>query len=88
MKPNALWIDPGDNVVTVLQPVPAGGMVRWLEGAPVVARQEIPAGHKVASQAIPSGGAIRKYGHPIGTAREAIAPGDWVHTHNLGAVGE
>ena len=88
MKPNALLIDPSDNVVTLLRGVPAGGAVVWItEGQSVAARQEIAAGHKAAIEAIAPGGEIRKYGYPIGAAGEAIAPGDWVHTHNLEAVG-
>jgi altronate hydrolase len=86
-KRNALRIDPRDNVVTLLCPVPAGTSVVWTEdGDSVSARRELPAGHKVAIEAIPLGGEIRKYGHPIGRAGEAIAPGEWVHTHNLDAV--
>jgi altronate hydrolase len=89
VKPNALLIDPTDNVVTLLRRVPAGGTVVWIaDGGSVVARQELPAGHKAAIKAIAPRSDIRKYGYPIGTAGEAIAPGDWVHTHNLEAVGE
>lgn len=87
MKPNALLIDPSDNVVTLLRAVPAGDPVAWMANRSVVVGQELPVGHKVAIEPIAPGGAIRKYGHPIGTAGEAIAPGDWVHTHNLEAVG-
>jgi hypothetical protein len=80
-------IDPCDNVVTLLRRVPAGGSVVWIAvGGSVVARQELPAAHKAAIEEIAPGSEIRKYGSPIGTAGEAIAPGDWVHTHNLRAV--
>jgi hypothetical protein len=87
VKPNALLIDPCDNVVTLLCAVPEGVPVVWnAAGESVVARQEVPAGHKAAIEEIAPGGQIRKYGYPIGTAGEAIAPGDWVHTHNLESV--
>ena len=86
MKPNALLIAPCDNVVTLLRAVPAGGSVEWAAAGAVVARQELPVGHKVAVESVAPGGEIRKYGYPIGTVCEAIAPGDWVHTHNLGPV--
>ena len=86
MQPNALLIDPLDNVVTVLREVPPGDRVVWAGGGPLAVREEIPTGHKVAIAPIAAGAAIRKYGHPIGTAGEAIAPGDRVHTHNLTAV--
>ncbi|MDY4518822.1 MAG: altronate dehydratase family protein [Candidatus Spyradocola sp.] len=44
---------------------------------------DIPAGHKVALCDIPAGGAVIKYGHPIGRATRPIRAGEWVHTHNL-----
>lgn len=45
--------------------------------------RDIPAGHKVALTDIPEGGAVIKYGHPIGRATRNIRMGEWVHTHNL-----
>lgn len=44
---------------------------------------EIPAGHKVALCAIPSGEYVRKYGCVIGRASTDIQEGEWVHSHNL-----
>ena len=44
---------------------------------------DVPAGHKVALCDIPAGGAVVKYGHPIGRATHPIRAGAWVHTHNL-----
>lgn len=44
---------------------------------------DIPAGHKFALFAIACGENIIKYGAPIGHASEDIAPGAWVHTHNV-----
>ena len=46
------------------------------------ASERIGRGHKVATQAIKSGEAVRKYGQIIGFAKVAIAPGQWVHEHN------
>ncbi len=86
MKPNSLLIDAQDDVVTVLETVPKGRAVRWASGDPLVAREEIPVGHKVAIRTIRAGEVVRKYGAPIGTAGVAIFPGDCVHTHNLCAV--
>ena len=88
MKPNALLIDPRDDVATVLQAVLMGEPVHWANGDSILAREEIPVGHKVAIRPIDRGAAIRKYGCPIGIAGVAIVPGDWVHTHNLCAVEE
>jgi len=44
----------------------------------------VPVGHKVALRAIPLGGAVHRYGQIIGFATAPIAPGDHVHSHNLG----
>jgi altronate hydrolase len=45
--------------------------------------RRVPAGHKVALRPHAAGDAVRRYGQIIGFATEAIAPGEWVHTHNL-----
>ncbi|MEY4187705.1 MAG: Altronate dehydratase [Planctomycetota bacterium] len=45
--------------------------------------EPIPVFHKVAAQLIPKGSPIRKFGQPIGSAACDIAPGQWVHTHNV-----
>ncbi len=49
----------------------------------VVARTQIPAGHKVAIAPIAQGDVVLRYAEIIGRAKIAIAPGDHVHTHNL-----
>jgi altronate hydrolase len=54
------------------------------DGAVIVARRSIPRAHKVAVRAREPGDPVRKYGQTIGRATRAIAPGDHVHTHNLG----
>jgi len=88
VKPNALLIDSRDDVVTVLQAVLMGEPVHWTNGDSILAREDIPVGHKVAIRSIDRGAAIRKYGWPIGMARVAIVPGDRVHTQHLCAVEE
>ncbi|MEL6586674.1 MAG: altronate dehydratase family protein [Pseudomonadota bacterium] len=74
---HTIRLDPGDTVVTATRALDVGTDV---EGTATRAR--VPSGHKVATAAIPAGGAIRKYGQIIGYARTAIAPGDHVHTQN------
>jgi altronate hydrolase len=44
----------------------------------------IPPGHKVATRAIATGEPVRRYNQIIGFASKPIAPGEHVHTHNLG----
>jgi len=45
--------------------------------------QKIPAGHKFALRSLALGEEILRYGCRIGVASALIAPGDWIHTHNL-----
>ncbi|HMS06500.1 MAG TPA: UxaA family hydrolase, partial [Burkholderiaceae bacterium] len=47
----------------------------------------VPPGHKLAVTAIAAGAPVRRYNQIIGFARQAIEPGEHVHTHNL-FVGE
>ncbi len=75
-------IHPKDNVAVAVRPLAPGQALAAGEAA-VLARQPVPAGHKVALVPIAAGAAVVKYGYPIGTARTDIAAGDWVHTHNL-----
>ena len=51
-------------------------------GEEFLANEDIPAGHKVATQPIPQGGPITKFNQTIAFASTDIAPGDHVHTHN------
>lgn len=75
-------IHPQDNVVVALRDVPAGTC--YCDDAGVIAATtEIPQGHKMAIRAIAAGDQVVKYGFSIGHATSAIAPGEWVHTHNM-----
>jgi len=78
-----LKIHENDNVIVALQTLPKGAKVTLEAGCCVTANTEIPAGHKMAVQDIPSGAAVIKYGYPIGRAKEDIKAGDWIHTHNV-----
>ncbi len=42
-----------------------------------------PRGHKIARKAIAAGDPVIKYGEIIGRAKQDIAAGEWVHSHNL-----
>ncbi len=75
-------INKSDNVGVAVERIESGETVRMAKGD-IVTRQAVPAGHKVALQFIPSGADVMKYGFPIGTAREDIPAGTWVHTHNV-----
>jgi altronate hydrolase len=80
---SAIRLHPSDNVAIARVPIPAGAEL-CVEGDAVVAREAIPAGHKLALRAIAPGEMVLRYGQGIGRARMAIAPGQHVHTHNIG----
>ncbi|WP_082691487.1 UxaA family hydrolase [Paenibacillus rubinfantis] len=75
-------MNPRDNVAVALRPIEAGEQIPFDE-VTVQVKQDIPQGHKIALSDIPAGSSVTKYGSPIGHAVTAIAPGEWVHTHNV-----
>ncbi len=77
-----LQLAPGDNVCAARSTIEAGETI-LIEGHEVTVPQQVPTGHKIAVQAIALGERVLKYRAPIGSATEPIAPGDYVHTHNL-----
>lgn len=74
-------IHASDNVVIARRQLVAGERLES-EGGLIVSGL-VPPGHKVATGAIAAGAAVRRYGQVIGSATQAIAPGQHVHTHNL-----
>jgi altronate hydrolase len=77
--PPVIRLAPEDGVLIARIGLPPGTPIA--EGVAVRERR-IPPGHKVAVRGHAKGEAIRRYGQIIGFATDAIAPGDWVHTHN------
>lgn len=73
-----IHIHPKDNVAVALKPIPAGTV---FEG--IAAKTDIPQGHKMALNGLAENDQVVKYGFPIGHATCPIAPGQWVHTHNM-----
>ncbi len=71
-----------DNVAVTTHTVQAGSVLQLPAGQVQVAEQ-IALGHKVATAPIAAGQPVLKYGQVIGQATSAIAPGQWVHSHNL-----
>jgi altronate hydrolase len=82
--PPVIRLAPEDGVVIARIGLPPGTPVT--DGVAVGDRR-IPPGHKVAVRPHAVGEPIRRYGQIIGFATEAIAPGEWVHTHNC-AMGD
>ena len=79
---SAIHLHPTDNVAVARVPVPAGTDL-VIDGLPVRTLDAIPAGHKVALWDIAPGEVVERYGQVIGRAKEEIAAGRHIHTHNL-----
>jgi altronate hydrolase len=77
-----LKIHPADNVAVALRPLAAGECVE-VEGETLLVVETIDNGHKLATRAIRRGEDVIKYGYSIGHAVADVAPGEWVHAHNL-----
>ena len=76
--PEFIRIHPSDSVAVALCNVTAGTEFEGIRAA-----CDIPQGHKMALTAVAAGENVIKYGFAIGHATEYIAPGAWVHTHNM-----
>lgn len=84
--PNAILVDPGDNVVVVIEAVEAGALITYTQAGQtrqLPARQPIPIYHKAARCDIAAGAPVCKYGQHIGLAACDIAAGEHVHLHNV-----
>jgi arabinonate dehydratase len=76
--PRTIRLSSDDNVVVAVDPIPAGTAV-----AGATAGERVPRGHKMAVAAVAPDEPVRKYGQIIGFASRPIAPGEWVHEHNV-----
>ncbi len=77
-----LHLAPGDNIAVATRELPAGSVVD-IGGASIELKSSVDVGHKFAVHPIASGERVIKYGAPIGIATADIAPGEYVHIHNL-----
>jgi altronate hydrolase len=85
LRPKVVRLHPADHVVVAAQLLSPGETIQ-IAGQETPVRQTIPPGHKMAIQSVEPGGYVYKYGQIIGQATSPIAPGDWVHTHNLASA--
>jgi altronate hydrolase len=84
----AVHLHPQDNVAIAKADLQANtALVQEPSVSPLLLRQPVPSGHKLALQRIADGEAVRRYGQVIGFASRTIQPGEHVHTHNVGAQG-
>lgn len=75
-----MLLAPGDNIVVATEAVAKGTPV-GSDG--ITANHDTPQGHKIAIRPIQSGAPILKFETVIGYAAHDIAPGDWLHSHNI-----
>jgi altronate hydrolase len=82
--PLTVRLNPNDNLVVarvdILPETP-------LPGEGVVVRDQVPAGHKIATRPIAQGEPVRKFNQIIGFASEPIDAGGHIHVHNC-AMGD
>jgi altronate hydrolase len=76
----AIRIHPDDDVAIARRQLLGGTR---LEAFGVTVAGLVPPGHKVALRTIAKGAPVRRYRQVIGTAKQAIEPGQHVHVHNL-----
>ncbi len=81
----AILLHPADDVAIARADLPAGARLSLPGGGELAVQAAIPAGHKLALRRLAPGQGVLRYGQRIGLAAAEIAPGDWVHTHNLEA---
>ena len=71
-----------DNVIVALTDLESGSTLT-INGEPLIVKENIKQGHKIAISKISNNDFIIKYGYPIGHALKEIEPGTHVHTHNI-----
>ncbi len=80
--PRVMVLAPGDNVAVAKSDLAAGTQLTVM-GRPVTLKAKVLTGHKFAFVAVAKGEKLIKYGAPIGVASQDIAPGDYMHIHNV-----
>jgi len=80
--PQAIQLDPHDNVLVALADLPAGESVLH-HGITYTLPGPVPAKHKFSMQAFEVGDEVRMYGVTVGRARQPIPLGGLLSTANL-----
>lgn len=86
MEVNAVRMHATDTVAVVVRDVAPGERIVYAgceADPPVVAKEPIPYGHKVAIRPVRAGDAVIKYGEKMGIATAGIEIGRHVHVHNV-----
>jgi altronate hydrolase len=78
-EPRIVRLDAADNLIVAVDQIDKGVTV-----AGITALARVPKGHKMAIERIAAGSPVIKFGQVIGVAKSDVAPGDWLHEHNVG----
>lgn len=77
-NPRTVRLHERDNLVVAVDPIEVGAVAHG-----VTALARIPRGHKMAISPLAEGEPVLKFGQTIGFAGKAVAPGEWLHEHNV-----
>ena len=80
--PDAVQVNPDDDVAVALRPLRSGETIS-AHDTPVIVREAVGLGHKIALRDLSPGEYVRKYGWPIGEVTAPVRAGEHVHTHNV-----
>jgi hypothetical protein len=81
-EPAAILLHADDTVIVCVRPV-GGGEHVGVDDEEIVAAQDVATGHKIARRRGLPGDKVIKYGSSIGSLIQPVAPGDWIHFHNM-----
>jgi len=79
---DAVYLHPDDNLCVAARNLEKGERLA-IAGTSITLAENVRLGHKLAVRPIRRGEYLRKYGQIIGQATSDIAPGQWIHSHNL-----
>jgi altronate hydrolase len=79
---DAVYLHPDDNLCVAARNLEKSQRLD-IAGTSLTLAENVRIGHKIAVRPIHPGDFVRKYGQIIGQATKEIAPGGWIHSHNL-----
>src|ERR1700691_1828576 len=82
MLNSVLQLDPRDNVLVALVPLPKGQQIQF-SGDTYLLLSDIPAKQKLVTQDLGAGDQVIMYGGLVGTASQPIRQGDLLSTRNI-----
>ncbi|MCE3253735.1 MAG: altronate hydrolase [Cellvibrio sp.] len=77
-----ILLHPDDNILVCVKHISVGDRFS-IDGETIVSAAAIDVGHKIARRPLNVGDKVYRYGAPIGSMTEAVAPGEHVHMHNM-----